>query len=317
MRHDQGFSRSHSCEVFNIIKSLSINDVFGLTFNQPLFHLRDHQMLNLLTVSIVLYKTPVNDLRRCLSSLRYFTGNLHLYVIDNSPTDILRSECSSFSSHEYIHLPSNPGFGVAHNVAMRKAEKIPGDFHLVLNADVMFDQDVLTPMLAYMIEHPEVGQMMPRVLNIDGSTQRLCKLVPSPSDLIFRRFAGRKRREASNRIFELHEAGYNEIMFVPYLSGCFMLLRKSALQEVGLFDERYFMYPEDIDLTRRMAESYSTIYFPLVSVVHVHGAASHKSIKMLIVHAFNLCKYFNKWGWFHDPLRIELNNKTLQQFSKD
>jgi GT2 family glycosyltransferase len=268
----------------------------------------------LLTVSIVLYQTPVDDLRQCISALQLFPGRLHLYLVDNSPTDILRGECPSDLSHEYIHIPSNPGFGAAHNVAIRKSQAFGGCYHLVLNADVSFDQDVLTPMLAYMKAHPEVGQMMPKVLNYDGSVQHLCKLVPTPFDLLLRRFSMWKIREVSNRQFELRDSGYDKIMFVPYLSGCFMLLRQSALQIIGLFDERYFMYPEDIDLTRRMAVVYDTIFFPQVSVVHVHGAASHKSLKMFTIHIINLCKYFNKWGWFYDSMRIQLNRKTLQQF---
>lgn len=273
-------------------------------------------MKNKLTVSIVLYKTPIDDLRQCIASLRRYSGELHLFLVDNSPDDSLRIETPIDFPLEYIHLPSNPGFGAAHNVAIRKAQTIGSHYHLVLNADVSFDEDVLTPMLDYMDANSEVGQMMPKVLNADGSVQRLCKLVPTPSDLILRRFSKQQTREASNRLFELHDSGYDEIMFVPYLSGCFMLLRQSALQKIGLFDERYFMYPEDIDLTRRMAERYDTIYFPKVSVVHAHGAASHKSLRMLIIHIFNLCKYFNKWGWFHDSIRERLNRKTLEQFAK-
>lgn len=264
-----------------------------------------------LTVSIVLYKTPVDDLRHCIASLRLFSGCLHIYLIDNSPTDLLKSECPTDFSYEYIHLPSNPGFGAAHNIAIRKAQALASPYHLVLNADVSFNEDVLTPMLNYMDAHIEVGQMMPKVLNIDGSVQRLCKLVPTPSDFILRRFF---KSQNSNRHFELHDSGYNKIMFVPYLSGCFMLIRQSALQLVGLFDERYFMYPEDIDLTRRMAEHYETIFFPQVSITHAHGAASRKSLKMLIVHIVNLCRYFNKWGWLYDPRRERLNRKTLRQF---
>jgi GT2 family glycosyltransferase len=102
-------------------------------------------------------------------------------------------------------------------------------------------------------------------------------------------------------------------MFVPYLSGCFMLLRTSALIDVGLFDERFFMYPEDVDLTRRIAARYETIFFPHVSVYHEHGAASRKSLKMFAVHFFNMVRYFNKWGWLVDPGRRELNRKTLAQ----
>ena len=96
-----------------------------------------------------------------------------------------------------------------------------------------------------------------------------------------------------------------------------MLLRQSALESVGVFDEQYFMYPEDIDLTRRIAVSYDTVYFPHVSVVHEHGAASRQSLRMFMIHAENMVKYFNKWGWFRDPIRDELNNKTAHQFDRN
>jgi GT2 family glycosyltransferase len=93
-----------------------------------------------------------------------------------------------------------------------------------------------------------------------------------------------------------------------------MLLRHESLKFIGLFDERFFMYPEDIDLTRRMAQHYSTIFYPQVAVTHQHGAASYKSLKMLVIHTFNIIKYFNKWGWFHDPIRDDLNSKAKHQF---
>ena len=102
-------------------------------------------------------------------------------------------------------------------------------------------------------------------------------------------------------------------MFVPYLSGCFMLLRTDALAEVGVFDERFFMYPEDIDLTRRLAAKFATAYYPRVHIVHRHGAASHKSLRMFIVHALNIVKYFNKWGWLLDGERRRINALALSQ----
>ena len=94
----------------------------------------------------------------------------------------------------------------------------------------------------------------------------------------------------------MRDTGYNQIMDVPYLSGSFMLLRTSALKEVGLFDERFFMYPEDIDLTRRIGAKYRTIFYPEVSVIHHHEKASYKSVKLLIIHVWNIMKYFWKWG---------------------
>lgn len=113
--------------------------------------------------------------------------------------------------------------------------------------------------------------------------------------------------------FQLRFTGYNRIMNVPYLSGCFMLFRMSALQDIGLFDERFFMYPEDIDITRRMHEKYKTIFFPKVSIIHAHAAASKVNIRMLKVHILNMVRYFNKWGWILDSKRRKLNKQVLRE----
>ena len=271
-------------------------------------------MQPIITISIVLYKTPIEQLNQCIRSIFKFQGSVYLYLVDNSPTDAIKNIINPPISYEYIHLPHNPGFGAAHNVAIRLAYKMGSHYHLVLNADVRFDTDVITPMLSYLDKNPKVGQLMPKILNTDGSIQHLCKLIPTPIDLLFHRFLPKKLAEISNRRFELHHTGYDKIMFVPYLSGCFMLLRQSSIQNIGLFDERYFMYPEDIDLTRRIAQLYETLYFPDVSIIHEHGAASRKSIHMLLIHALNIIKYFNKWGWFFDSARRDLNKKTLNQF---
>jgi GT2 family glycosyltransferase len=268
-----------------------------------------------LTVSIVLHQTPIEELRLCLDSLSDFKGNIYLYIVDNSPTDALKAQCPSNLCHEYIHLSTNPGYGSAHNVAIRKARLLVCPYHLVLNADIKFGRNVLTPMLSYMDQHVSVGLMMPKVLNSDGTVQYLCKLLPSPSDLLWRRFSSREVNTSRKKRFELHMSGYSKTMFVPNLSGCFMLLRQSTLSDIGLFDERYFMYGEDIDLCRRIASSYETIFFPEVSVTHAYGAASYKSIKMLLIHALNIARYFNKWGWIFDSGRTKLNQKTLNQLS--
>jgi GT2 family glycosyltransferase len=101
-------------------------------------------------------------------------------------------------------------------------------------------------------------------------------------------------------------------MDVPYLSGCFMLFRTSALKKIGLFDERFFMYPEDIDITRRMNAQFRTLFFPSATIVHDHAKESYKSKKMLWIHLTNLIKYFNKWGWVYDAERKKVNAHTLE-----
>jgi GT2 family glycosyltransferase len=266
-----------------------------------------------LSVSIVLYKTSADDINACMESLSRCNLALTVYIVDNSPTDALRRIFEGTAA-VYMHNPANPGFGAGHNLALARSAAAGFRYHLVINADVRFDIDVLTPMIEHMERRPEIGQMMPCVRNPDGTLQRLCKLVPTPADLLFRRFLPRRLKDARSRRFELHASGYDRVMFVPYLSGCFMLLRQAALQEVGCFDERFFMYPEDIDLTRRIAEKYETVFYPPVCVTHSHGAASHTSLRMFAIHAANIVRYFNKWGWFFDAGRTKLNQKTLRQF---
>jgi len=103
------------------------------------------------------------------------------------------------------------------------------------------------------------------------------------------------------------------LLDVPYLSGCFMLFRTEALKEVGLFDERFFMYPEDIDLTRRIHAKYRTVFYPEVSIIHHHAQSSYLNLKMLFIHITNMVKYFNKWGWILDKERKIINKKILEQ----
>lgn len=90
-----------------------------------------------------------------------------------------------------------------------------------------------------------------------------------------------------------------------------MFLRVKALERVGLFDERFFMYPEDIDLTRRIHRHFTTLYFPQATVVHAHRAASYKSLKMLWIHMANMVRYFNKWGWIYDAERSKANRQLF------
>ena len=87
-----------------------------------------------------------------------------------------------------------------------------------------------------------------------------------------------------------------------------MFLRTKAAVEAGLFDERYFMYPEDMDLTRTIHRNYLTLYCPLWTIVHHHTRASYNDRRMLKIHMQNMCRYFNKWGWLFDAERRTFNN---------
>lgn len=267
-----------------------------------------------LTGCIVLYKNDRKVLLAAINSVLETNLNLKLYLIDNSPTDELKDICLD-KRISYIHNPSNPGFGAAHNIAIRKANELGSAYHLVLNPDVYFEQDTLTDIVQYMEVNKDVGNLMPKVVYPDGSLQYLCKLLPSPYDWIGRRFNPVKSMvNKRNEVFELRFTGYNSVMEVPYLSGCFMFLRLSCLEKTGLFDDGIFMYGEETDLCRRLiSNGFKTVYYPKVSIVHHFEKGSHKSFKLTWIGIQSAIYYFNKWGWFFDKERKRINQEALNK----
>lgn len=266
----------------------------------------------MLNVSIVLYHPDwqqVTDLTEVILQSNYVH---RVFWIDNSPSP--QSPESLDSRIEYRHNPYNMGYGAAHNIAIRESiyDDIP--FHLVINPDIILTQEALDGMLQFIAQHSEVGSLMPKVVYPNGQLQRLCKLLPSPFDVFGRRFLPKKWMERRNQTYEMHASGYDRLMNVPYLSGCFMLLRTQAVLKARLFDERFFMYPEDMDLTRRIHRDYLTVFFPHATIIHNHEKASYKSLKMLWVHMVNMCKYFNKWGWFCDKERTLFNQTAIREY---
>ena len=94
-----------------------------------------------------------------------------------------------------------------------------------------------------------------------------------------------------------------------------MFFRLAVVKKIGYFDERFFMYPEDIDISRRMFKVSQLIYFPQATIIHDHARASYRNLRMLLIHAIQMIKYFNKWGWFFDRERNRINRTTLQELS--
>jgi len=270
-----------------------------------------------INVSIVLFKNDQDLVKKAIYSCVNSVLINRIYLIDNSPRDILSCLASLDSRIEYIFNNANLGFGKAHNIALKRSieENIP--YHLVLNPDVYFEGGVLEELYHFMENNPDVGLVMPKVLYPDGTLQYLCKLLPTPLDLFGRRFLNfgpfRKIVEKRNEVYELRFTGYDKIMEVPYLSGCFMFIRTEILKKVGLFDESFFMYLEDTDLSRRIHRVAKTVYYPYVYVYHEYGKGSYKSLKLLYYHIKSAVKYFNKYGWFFDKEREEINKKILEK----
>ena len=275
----------------------------------------------MLNISIVLYhpkwEQEVIPLVRELLRVKCLRK---IYLLDNTAPENRKAEIASqketltsqFGTDKlrYMAMPENLGYGRAHNIALRESAYYRTEFHLVMNSDIRVKAEDIDAMHDWMLANPQVGQLMPKVVNPDGSQQFLAKRLPTPVDVFGRRFLPAWMTAKRNRRYELRDLDLTRPVNAPYLSGCFMLLRTKAAVEAGLFDERYFMYPEDIDLTRTIHRNWLTLYYPEWTIVHDHARGSYKDKRLLRIHIRNMCLYFNKWGWFFDPER-RLFNRSL------
>ena len=266
----------------------------------------------MINVSLVTYNNSefeINDLIKNIVNCKLVKK---FYIIDNSENK------TKIISHDKIVFKfnnDNYGFGRCHNLALEKSindEDIKA--HLVINPDIIITENNIENLYNFLMNNHDVGIVVPKVIYTNGETQYISKLIPAPSDLIFRRFLPKsKLTEKNNQKYELQFTGYKNIMEIGVASASCMLIKVEALKKVGLFDERYFMYLEDYDLSRRIGKYYKIMLYPEVTIVHRYEMHSYKKFKMLIIHTISAIKYFNKWGWFFDKFRNKKNKEILKK----
>jgi hypothetical protein len=266
----------------------------------------------LLTASLVVYHNSREDIKKVIDSFLGYGSTSVLYIIDNSKTDTLKTLCNH-KRVRYVFNNANVGFGAAHNIAFEAAYQLESEYHFLLNPDVYFKPSIIKDLIDKANSNLSIGLLMPKVIFPNGETQHLCKLIPTPKDLIFRRFlpVEKIKRNLESK-YELRFFSYNEEAEIPILSGCFMMIRTAVLKTVNGFDDRFFMYLEDVDLCRRIGNVSKLIYYPNVEIVHNYEKGSYKNKKLLLYHIKSAIKYFNKWGWFFDGQRSKINDKTLK-----
>lgn len=275
-------------------------------------------MLSTLNISIVLYKNNPSQINNLLEDI-FASQSIQLntiYLVDNSPDNRLQSLKKLDSRIEYIAVLHNPGYGAAHNLAIKKSIENNIRYHLVVNPDIRFSSTELAKLISFMQQHNDIGLVMPKVIYPDGKVQHLCKLLPTPFNIFARRFMPQSYINKMNYSYTLQWTGYNKLMQIPYLSGSFMLFRVSDLQQIGSFDERFFMYFEDTDITRRFYREGKAWFYPHTTVIHEHNQESYRSLKMFWVHIQNMIRYFNKYGWFIDLERRQINKRINSQRTK-
>lgn len=239
----------------------------------------------------------------------------YMVVMDNSPNT---NSKSLFESNGWTYLSNklNPGFAKSHNDIFNKFGK-NADYHLVINPDITFKKGVIQSIMNFMNLKSDAGAVMPKIVYENDENQGLVKLLPTPLNLLINKLPF-KFLNVFNQKFLLNSFNHDKEAFkIPFLSGCFLFLRSSTILKIGFFDERYFMYAEDLDLTRRLWVNRTYPYYlPNEIVKHKFKKESSKSLKLLIIHISSVIKYFNKWGWV-DKKRDEINNECLLQFKNN
>jgi GT2 family glycosyltransferase len=242
-------------------------------------------------------------LEQCLHSVQSASRDLQVevYVVDNNSVD---GSCAmvqeKFPDVTLIRNDQNLGFSVANNQAINKSG---GRYVLLLNPDTVIEEDTLIKCVRYMDKHPDSGGL--GVKMIDGKGDFLPeskRSLPTPRVAFYKIF-GLSRLFPRSRVFSRYHLGYldeDQTHQIEILCGAFMMLRKAALDEVGLLDEDFFMYGEDIDMSYRLLNAgYKIIYYPETTIIHYKGESTKKGSMNYVLTFYNAMiifarKHFSK-----------------------
>ncbi|MGZ4118809.1 MAG: glycosyltransferase family 2 protein, partial [Bacteroidia bacterium] len=233
-----------------------------------------------LSVIIVNYNVQ-HFLEQCLHSVRKAVKNVNteVFVVDNNSVDgSVMMVKEKFPEVQLIENKKNTGFSYANNQAMRIAK---GEYVLLLNPDTVVEEDTFEKVISFMDAHPEAGGLGVKMLDGKGNFLPESKRgLPTPAVAFYKIF-GLSRLFPRSKTFGRYHLGFldkDKTNEVEILSGAFMLMRKAALDKVGLLDETFFMYGEDIDLSYRLIlGGYKNYYFPETRIIHYKGESTKKS----------------------------------------
>jgi len=254
-----------------------------------------------LSIVIVSYNGR-EHLRRCLESLAAHPPGVEreVIVVDNDSRDgSAPMVASEFPDVRLLRMPRNLGFAAGANRGAREAS---GEAVVLLNPDSEIETDPFAPMLTYLREHEDAGIVAPRLLNPDRSLQLSCRSFPTFSVALFNRYSLLTRLFPRNRYskqYLLSDWQHDSTCDVDWVSGACLMVRRSLFEQIGLLDEGYFMYIEDVDLCQRVHRAgYKVVYLPQTSVIHHIGRSSSTLPSRSI-----LARHRSMWHYYKKYLR--------------
>lgn len=271
-----------------------------------------------LSIIVSSYKSPAIlklCLRSILNSLREKNINYELIVADSATEEETRDMLEeNFPDVKFLPHKRNIGTSKLWNEGIRLSA---GKYIGIFNSDMIFENGAIEKMLEYIKKHPEIGLLGPALLNLNGTIQDSCYgdfytlwLILCRRTFLGKTFLGKK---SVNR-FLMKDFDHKSIQEVPWIMGSAMMIPRKALNKVGLFDERFFMYLEDTDWCRRAWEAdFKIVYYPEARAYHYHGKGSAKNNwfmapftnKLARIHLKSAMAYFWKNRFKKTP---EINN---------
>lgn len=277
-------------------------------------------------VTIVIVNWNTKDLlKKCLGSIegQLEKGKDCVIVIDNGSSDgSVDMVKKNYPWIELIRLDSNYGFAKANNIALMRAKS---DYVFLINSDIVAQPYVLSKMLDFMARNSDVGLAGPVLKNLDESIQKSWKRYPTISGLMIEALGiGKFYNKDKSINFEQFRNHVEKGIDVEVIAGAFWIVRKKAMDDVGLLDERFFFYGEDIDWCKRFREAgWRVVLYPGACAYHLDGGSSRKApIEFYIEQQKARIVYWTKYHneslavfftiiFFHNLVRIIYNGLKM------
>ena len=230
---------------------------------------------------------------------------LTLYLVDNASPDGSGEQlkkaasdgtlsCAENQRVEVICRETNGGFGTGHNTVL---PMLTSKYHFILNPDIQLTADTLSDLADWMETHPDAVMARPNLYFPDGREQRLplrrCSLRP----MVYRQLSFLKFLEKYNEQYLMADKDLTQPTEIEFCTGSFSAVRTAEFRAVGGFDEHYFMYVEDADLTQKMRTQGKAYLVPQYAAIHAWHRAAHRSLKPCLWQTGSLLRYFAKWGF--------------------